>query len=180
MPEAIENYAPQIALKEIKKQAFLAWSIGFGLIFVWVLAILLAPLALANGWTNLSAPIYIFFSFLCHQQDLRSFHIENHAFAVCSRCFGIYFGLFIGFIAYLLLRKIEEIEPLPRLWLFLALIPMGIDWSLTAFNIWENTYFSRFLTGMILGVACAIYIVPALVELAHLLSNKSKRKRLSN
>lgn len=178
MRESIENYTPQTNLKAIKRLAFLAWSIGFSLIFVWIFVILLAPLAAENNWTNVSAAIYKIFSFLCHQMPSRSFHIENHAFAVCSRCFGIYFGLLCGFILYFFIRNIEEIEPIPRVWLFLALIPIGTDWALTAFDIWENTHFSRFLTGMILGITCAIYIVPALVELVRLLSNKSKR--LSN
>lgn len=176
MPEAIENYTPQTTLKDIKRLAMLAWAIGFAFVFIWVAAILLAPIAAENNWTNLSAPIYKFFSFLCHQQSSRSFHIENHAFAVCSRCFGIYFGLLTGFIVYLFIRKIEEIEPIQRFWLFLALIPMGIDWGLTAFDIWENTHLSRFLSGMILGVTCAIFIVPALVEIVRLLSKKSKRR----
>lgn len=176
MPQEIENYTPQTTLKDIKRLAFLAWVIGFAFVFIWVAAILLAPIAAENNWTNLSAPIYKFFSFLCHQQSSRSFHIENHAFAVCSRCFGIYFGLLTGFIVYLFIRKIEEIEPIQRFWLFLALIPMGIDWGLTAFDIWENTHLSRFLSGMILGVTCAIFIVPALVEIVRLLSKKSKRR----
>ena len=176
MPETIENYTPQVALKDIKKLAIWAWSIGFALVFVWVAAILLAPFAAENGWMNISAPIYKFFSFLCHQQSARSFHLHEHQFAVCARCFGIYFGLLLGFIVYLFLPKIEEIEPLSRIWLFLALIPIGIDWSLTAFDIWENTHLSRFLTGLILGGTCAIFIVPALVELVRLLSKKSKRQ----
>lgn len=175
MPEAIENYTSQTTLKDIKRLAVLAWFIGFAFVFIWVASIVLAPIFEGNGLANISAPIYNFFSFLCHQQSSRSFHIENHAFAVCSRCFGIYFGLLTGFIIYLFIRKIEEIEPFSRIWLFLALIPMGIDWGLTAFDIWENTHLSRFITGLILGVTCAIFIVPALVEIVRLLSNKSKR-----
>ena len=106
------------------------------------------------------------------QMPSRSFHVENHQFAVCSRCFGVYFGLFFGFLIYPLCRKIEEIEPLPRFWLFLAMIPIGIDWLLGVFDIWENTHFSRFLTGMLLGAACAVFIVPALVEIFRLLAGK--------
>ncbi|CAN5598456.1 DUF2085 domain-containing protein [soil metagenome] len=180
MAEAIENYTPQIALKGIKRQAIFAWSIGFVLIFAWVAVILFAPIAAENNWTGISAPIYKFFGFLCHQMPSRSFFIHDHQLAVCSRCFGIYFGLLVGFIVYFFIRDIEETEPIPRFWLFLSLIPIGVDWSLTAFGIWENTFFSRFLTGLILGVTCAIFIIPALVELGHLLSKKSKRKRLSN
>jgi uncharacterized membrane protein len=177
MPETIENYSAQIVPSAIKKLAVRAWSLGFALVFVWVFLILLAPVAEASGYTSVSSPIYKFFGFLCHQIPGRSFHVENHQFAVCTRCFGVYFGLLVGFIIYPFFRKIEEIEPLPRIWLFLALVPMGVDWSLGFFEIWENTAFSRFLTGLILGTTCAIYIVPALVELVRLLSNKKQIKK---
>lgn len=179
MKLSAEHYTPQITPKHIKKQAITAWSLGFALVFLWVFVILLAPVAEAGGLTYISAPIYKFFSFLCHQIPSRSFHIENHQFAVCTRCFGVYSGLLLGFIVYPFFRRIEEIEPLPRFWLFLALVPMGIDWSLGFFDIWENTALSRFLTGLILGATCAIFIVPALVELVRLLSNKRQLKRLS-
>jgi uncharacterized membrane protein len=140
---------------------------------------LLAPVAEASNFTTVSRPIYKFCSFICHQISERSMHIYEHAFAVCSRCFGIYFGLFFGFLVYPFVRPIEEIESLPRFWLFVALIPMGVDFSLTFFGIWENTHLSRFLTGLILGATCAIFIVPALVELFQFLFSKRQVKRLS-
>jgi uncharacterized membrane protein len=180
MPETIENYTPQIVPQEIKRKARAAWSLGFAIAFVWLFVILLAPFAEALGWTSVSSPIYTFFSFLCHQIPSRTFHVESHAFAVCTRCFGVYLGLVLGFIIYPLFRPIEEIEPLPRIWLFLALVPMGVDWSLGFFEIWENTSLSRFLTGLILGAVCGIFIVPALVELVRLLSFKRQLKRLSS
>jgi len=56
---------------------------------------------------------------------------------------------------------------------------MAVDWLLGFFEIWENTHLSRFLTGAILGTACAIFIIPALAEIFQLLSNKRQVKRLS-
>lgn len=179
MPETIENYASQIALKNMKSQALKAWSVGFFVIFVWVFVILLAPLAEANGFNNISSPIYKFFGFICHQIPARSLYLENQALAVCSRCFGIYFGLLFGFVVYPFFRSIETTEPLSRFWLFLALIPIGADFSLGFFGIWENTHLSRFITGLILGAACAVFIIPAVVELTRLLSSKYQIKRLS-
>lgn len=177
MPETIEYYNPQSIIQSNKKNAVKAWIYGFSLVLFWVSLILFAPIAQFEGWTSLSNPIYKFFGYLCHQMPSRSLHIFEHHFAVCSRCFGVYFGLVFGFVIYPFIRKIEEIEPFPRIWLFLSLIPIGIDWSLGVFGIWENMHLSRFLTGLILGTACAVFIIPALVELAQLLSNK--RKRLS-
>ena len=174
MSQPIENYIPQDFTARFRRQAWKVWTISLLVVFAWVFAILLAPLAKANGFENISATIYTFFSVICHQIDSRSFHIENHQFAVCSRCFGVYFGLLFGFLIYPVLRKVDEIEPLPRFWLFLAMIPIGIDWSLGVFGIWENTHLSRFLTGLILGAACAIYIVPALVEIFRYLKKTNK------
>lgn len=175
MPNEIENYTPQIVLRNQKMQALAVWGILAFLITGLVFSILLAPLAEANNLTAVSTPIYKFFSYICHQMPSRSFYMENHSFAVCSRCFGVYAGLLFGFVAYPFFRSIEEIEPLPRFWLFPALIPMGLDWSLGFFGVWENTHFSRFLTGSILGTVCAIFIIPALIELTQLFSHKIKR-----
>ena len=177
MSQPIENYIPQNLALKMRRQALTVWIISFLVVFAWVFLILLAPFAGANNFTSVSAPIYKFFSYICHQIPARSFHHAEHPMAVCSRCFGVYFGLFFGFIIYPLFRKIEEVEPLPRFWLFLAMIPIGIDWTLGVFGIWENTHFSRFVTGMILGAACAVFIVPALVEIVWLLTGKKQLKK---
>lgn len=162
-----------------RRGAIFVWSVSVLIAAIWVFLILLAPFAEANNLKSVSNSVYNFFGFLCHQDPARSFHLANQAFAVCSRCFGVYFGLLLGFILYPFLRHFNETNPLPRFWLFLALIPMAIDWSLGFFEIWENTHFSRFLTGLIVGAACAVFIVPALVEIVQLLSNKNKEKRAS-
>lgn len=178
MPNLIESYIPQTAVAQMRRRAFFIWSIAAFLAFGWVFLIVLAPLAEANNLAGVSNPLYKFFGYLCHQNSARSPAFGEHAFAVCSRCFGIYSGLFGGFLIYPFLRRIEETEPFPRFRLFAAMIPMAIDWLLGVFGIWENTHFSRFLTGAILGTACAVYIVPALIELFRLLSNKRQVKRL--
>ncbi|MCU1289679.1 MAG: Protein of unknown function transrane [Acidobacteria bacterium] len=165
MKLSAENYTSQRALLQMRKQAWTVWSVSFLVIFLWVFLILLAPLAETYNFASISHPVYTFFSYVCHQMPERSFHLAEHPFAVCSRCFGVYFGLFAGFVVYPLLVKIEKTEPLPRFWLFLAMIPIGIDWTLGVFGIWENTHWSRFITGAILGAACAVFIIPALVEI---------------
>lgn len=179
MPEAIENYVSQTSVEKLQRNAFFIWSVSTFLIAFWIFLIVIAPVAQASNLTSVSISIYKFFGFICHQIPARSFFIGTEPFAVCSRCFGIYFGLFFGFILYYFLRPLEETEPFPRFWLFLAMIPMLIDWSLGFFEIWENNHLSRFLTGLILGAACAIFLVPALVEIFRLLSNRRQVKRLS-
>ena len=160
----------------MRRRAFFVWSLFSFLVAVWVFLIALAPIAEANNLSNISSPIYNFFGYLCHQNSARSFHLYEHAFAVCSRCFGVYFGLFFGFMVYPFLRSMGETEPLPRFWLFAAMIPMAIDWLLGVFEIWENTHLSRLLTGAILGATCAVFIIPALIEIfRNLFSSKVKR-----
>ncbi len=177
MPEAIDSYVPKPLLASLKRQAWKVWVIGLIVVGLWVTAVVAAPVARANGFSGISTPLYHFYSLICHQISDRSFHIEGEPFGVCSRCFGVYFGLFLGFAIYPLWRPIDEIEPLARFWLFLSLIPIGVDWSLTIFGIWENTLISRFVTGLILGIACATFIVPALVEITRNLTHRRLRQR---
>lgn len=169
-----ENYVPQIALKGRRRQAFGIWGALFFIAFVWVSLPVAAPLAAGLGFKEFSSSVYNFFSYLCHQLSDRSFHLDGHPFAVCTRCFGFYAGFLLGVLIYPLVRTLHEVEPLPRFWLFLAMIPMGIDWSLTFFGVWENTGFSRAISGAILGAACAVFIIPALVEINYLSRRRAR------
>lgn len=148
-----------------RAQAVRVWAATLSIVTFWIVAILAAPTARLANVDEISEPLFKFFGYICHQMPDRSFHIMGEQFGVCSRCFGVYFGIVLGVAFYPLFRVIDSVEPLARIWLFLSLIPIGIDWSLTAFGIWENTQLSRLVTGLILGIACAVFIMPALVEI---------------
>lgn len=165
MTEPAENYMPVSIAKHFRGQAFKVWGVASVIVLVWLTLIVAAPIFAASGISGPAAALYKFFGFICHQMPERSFFFEGHQLAVCSRCFGVYFGLFAGMAVYPLWRSVDEIESLPRIWLFLSLVPITVDWSLTIFGIWENTHTSRFITGMILGFACATFIMPAAVEI---------------
>ncbi len=169
MPQPASNYTSFDIQQRFHRQAWRVWIITTIVVLVWVGSIVAAPLL------GLSS-VYSFFSYLCHQIPERTLHLAGHPLAVCSRCFGVYFGLIAGIAAYPLWRRVEEVEPISRVWLFLSLIPISVDWALTAFGIWENTQISRFLTGTVLGVACATFIVPAVVEI----TRNSTGRRLSS
>lgn len=177
MAQAIQEF-PAIEINaRLRRQAYWVWFVTSMVVLGWVLLIVGAPIAKAAGLNAVSDPLYTFFGYICHQISERSFHVEGEKFAVCARCFGVYFGLLAGIAAYPLWRRVEDVEPLPRIWLFLSLIPIGVDWALGVFGIWDNTHLSRFVTGMILGAACAVYIVPALVEITrHLTAKKALKK----
>jgi uncharacterized membrane protein len=175
MMEPAENYVPAALAEHFRRQALRVWMATVAVVFLWDIVIVGAPLLRQAGLVSVSAPVYTFFSFLCHQISDRSFHIDGEPLAVCSRCFGVYFGLCAGVGVYPLWRSIDDITPLPRFWLFASLLPMAVDWGLTFVGVWENTHISRFLTGLIVGVACATFIVPALVEITR---NFSRRRAL--
>ncbi|MBP9663512.1 MAG: DUF2085 domain-containing protein [Pyrinomonadaceae bacterium] len=175
-----QEYVPAFVAARFRGQAWRVWAVGLAVVAFWVLLTVLAPAAKANGLDAVASPLYTFYRFLCHQLPDRSFHIAGEQFAVCSRCFGVYFGILLGFAIYPLWRRIDEIEPLSKVWLFLSLIPIGIDWSLTYFGIWENTQASRFLTGLILGAACATFIVPAAVEITRNLTKSETELSLTD
>jgi uncharacterized membrane protein len=172
MPDSIENYAPQIIIERQKRQAVWAWRIVLLIAVGWISLILSAPIAKYYGFTEFADSIYWFFSHLCHQISNRSYHIHEYPFAVCSRCFGFYGGFLLGIAIYPLIRQLDNTDAFPRIWLFLAMIPMGVDWSLGYFEIWENTHLSRTITGGILGIACALFIVPAIVEISYFVGQK--------
>jgi uncharacterized membrane protein len=171
MIEPATSYTPLDLQKRFRTQALRVWIAASAVVLVWVAFIVGAPLAKASGVT-IASPVYTFFSYICHQMPERSFHIAGQQLAVCSRCFGVYFGLLAGILVYPLWRPLDEIDPVPRFWLFLSLIPITVDWSLTVFGIWDNTHLSRFLSGLILGAACATFIMPALVEIVRNLSGR--------
>ena len=175
MSDASQNYISSDIRSGFRNQAFHVWLIASAIVFLWLAMIVAAPSLLANGLNAASAPVYTFFSYVCHQIPERSLYIAGHQLAVCSRCFGVYAGLLFGILIYPLWRHVDEIEPIPRFWLFLSLVPITIDWSLTIFGIWENSHFSRFVTGLILGAVCATFIVPALVEIVRNISHKTAR-----
>ena len=177
MPVSIENYISQSVVKNQRRQAFFAWGAIFALALAWNFSIVAAPLAKAAGFESISNSIYTFFSYLCHQMDWRAYHLGGHPFAVCARCFGFYAGFFTGLAIYPLFRSPADTAAFPRPWLFLAMVPMALDWSLGFFGIWENTHFSRLLSGGILGAACAFFIVPALVEITYFFCEKFQARR---
>jgi uncharacterized membrane protein len=175
MPETIEKY-PTLHMKtRARSLARTFWGAGVLVAAIWAGLILAAPVAESFGMTEVSAPLFNFFGYICHQLPDRSFHLGAHKFGVCSRCSGVYFGVLLGFLVYPLFRRVDDAEPLSRVWLILAMVPMGIDWSLTFFGIWENTFFSRVATGLVLGVACAVFLVPAFAELAEMFQRKSEQ-----
>lgn len=125
------------------------WTLAVGATAALVIAAIL-PSVLEDP---LSGLIHHGFSSLCHQLPERSPHLAGAPIALCHRCFGMLVGLFVGILVGPLLPKMLSVIPTNRqgLWLLLALMPAGIDWTLGATGVWMNTPSSRMITGAIFG-----------------------------
>ena len=142
------------------------WSLLALIALLIVIAIVAAPLALAQGLNGFPSAIYKTFSYLCHQIPERSFHLAGHQFAVCSRCTGLYAGFALATLALPLTRSLKRTDTPNVIWLLLSAVPLAIDFGLTYFGFWQNNHFTRVTTGALFGAVAAIYVVPGLIELS--------------
>jgi uncharacterized membrane protein len=149
--------------QKAQKRLVLVWLASALTVLAIVSLIVIAPLTADSA---VSTSIYRAFAALCHQLPERSYFINGHKLAVCSRCTGLYAGFAFTMLLYPLLRPLNTIDWPPRERLILAAVPMAIDFSLTFFGIWENTHTSRLLTGLLLGSASVFYVMPGLAELS--------------
>lgn len=162
MPRSPAEYIPQFTED---RRPLIIW-ITVAIVAVTVTSMIVAaPLARAGGHQAFAFVIYSVFSKLCHQMPDRSFFIDNHQFAVCSRCTGLYVGFTVVTLCYPLMRSLRRTDTPARVWLFLAALPLAIDFGLGFLGLWDNTHLSRFLTGMLLSSVAVFYILPGLVQL---------------
>ena len=154
----------------------ITWLIVLAFALAVCSLIIAAPIALANGQAAIAFNIYLPFSYLCHQIPARSYYFAEHSLAVCSRCTGIYAGFLLGVIVYPLVRSLRSTVTPERKWLFVAAIPLAIDFSLEFLGIWHNTHSSRFFTGALLGSVVVFYVLPGLMELSLRERARSTRK----
>jgi uncharacterized membrane protein len=159
----MNGYVPQVVPT---RRPLVFWAVSAATIMVLVALVVLAPLAAAGGHGELAQVIYRAFAVLCHQRPDRSYFIDGHKLAVCSRCTGLYAGFAFTLLLYPLIRSLRTTTTPPRSWLLLAAVPLGIDFSLTYFGIWENTHTSRLLTGALLGSVAVFYVVPGIADLS--------------
>jgi uncharacterized membrane protein len=157
------HYVPQTG--SIRRQ-LVTWLIVLAIALSIFGVIIAAPVAVASGYSAIAFNIYLPFSYLCHQIPARSFYFAQHPLAVCSRCTGIYAGFLLGVIIYPLVRSLRSTVTPERKWLFIAAIPLAVDFSVEFLGIWHNTHSSRFFTGALLGSVVVFYVLPGLIELS--------------
>jgi uncharacterized membrane protein len=168
------RYVPQVVPT---RRPLMFWAISAAVVTLLVMLIVVAPLAAASGHGEIATGIYRAFGSICHQLPERSFFIDGHKLAVCSRCTGIYGGFLFALLIYPLVRSLRNTSTPDRKWLVLATLPLAIDFGLTFFGIWENTHTSRLLTGLLLGSVAVFYVMPGIMDLSlRALQNQSSLK----
>ncbi len=131
---------------------------------VWLLLIIAPAWLLASGSTGLAITLYRALSLVCHQIPERTFHLAGGLpLAVCSRCSGIYVGGLLGLLVYPLFRPITSTVSPERIRLLAAAVPMLIDFGGDQLGLFHNTFLSRTLTGLIVGMAAAFFLLPGLI-----------------
>ncbi|HEV2829582.1 MAG TPA: DUF2085 domain-containing protein [Pyrinomonadaceae bacterium] len=157
------NYIPQTGSL---RRPLLMWFLAAAGSLAVVSLIICAPLALNAGHPFWGLAIYQAFSYVCHQIPERSFFVAGHKFAVCSRCTGLYAGFAVTTLVYPIIKSLRQTEAPERKWLFIAAAPLAIDFALGYLGIWDNTHFSRFATGALLGAVSVFYVMPGLMDLS--------------
>ena len=157
----MNQYLPQVVPT---RRPLVFWLVSVAVMMFIISLIVMAPVAAASGHSEIAEGIYRGFGVFCHQRPDRSYFIEGHKLAVCSRCTGLYAGFAFTLLIYPLVRSLRSAATPPRRVLFLAAVPLLIDFSLTFFGVWENTHTSRLLTGALLGSVVVFYVMPGIVD----------------
>lgn len=97
------------------------------------------------------------FEQVCHQNPMRSFSFNGVQMAVNSRCFGIFLGLWLGWLSIPLMIRVYSKKYWTKGFLLLAVMLQIIDY-MGNHIFWENTNISRAVLGFILGIAVIIFI----------------------
>lgn len=102
--------------------------------FLYVGLPFLAPVLLANGYTDAANAIYSFYRMACHQLPSRSYFIFGEQVAFCHRDVAIYGSFFLGGLSYSLVRS--RLKPPQLRWYVFFLWPIALDSGLQLASDW--------------------------------------------
>jgi uncharacterized membrane protein len=97
------------------------------------------------------------FEKVCHQNPLRSLAFNGTPMAVNSRCFGIFSGLWFGWliIPFFVHSAIKKVW---INWFLLLAVMLQIFDYIGNHILWENNNVSRVVLGLLLGIAISIFL----------------------
>ncbi|MFL6228138.1 MAG: DUF2085 domain-containing protein [Pyrinomonadaceae bacterium] len=167
MAASIQNYVPQVAARAwAPGRAVGAWLLASVGALAFVALLFAAPVLESAGHGTAAWFVYHSFAPLCHQIAERSFYVAGHPLAVCARCTGVYAGFAACLLLYPLLRPLRLTQAPPRAWLWVAVLPTAVDFSINFTGLAHNTHLSRLVTGAWLGAGAVFFVMPGLVEIA--------------
>ena len=107
---------------------------------------------------------------VCHQIDLRSFHLGNRRFPLCARCSGMYLGAMLGLLYQTIVSHRRGGMPSWRIGLALGFLVLafggdGLNSYLHLFpgapGLYEPQNWLRLLTGSGMGIVIAVVLYPS-------------------
>src|SRR6185503_9822080 len=101
----MSQYLPQVVPT---RRPLVFWLVSAAVVVFIVSLIVIAPVAAASGHSEIAEGIYRDFGIFCHQRPDRSYFIEGHKLAVCSRCTGLYAGFALTLLLYPLIRSLRN------------------------------------------------------------------------
>lgn len=108
-----------------------------------------------------AAGLRYFYSFICHQNPDRSFHLMGRALAVCARCTGVYFGMLAAAVSFpFVAERFSGRSP----WMAWLAIVLGINALENGLSLlhWVDNLILRAGAGLILGLWIAFCALTAL------------------
>ena len=100
---------------------------------------------------------------LCHQRIDRSFNSGTFNMPVCSRCTGIYLGIFLSLLALILIeRRVKEEFPSLKIVLVSvgAFLLMGLEVVLSTLGFIQSNNIIRMSTGFLMGWFMVLLLLP--------------------
>ncbi|MBR2069451.1 MAG: DUF2085 domain-containing protein [Candidatus Gastranaerophilales bacterium] len=116
---------------------------------------LLAPIMAYMKQYDFSALLTSLYMYSCHQQPDRSFWIFGYPMALCSRCFGFYFGVIV-FGIFELLNKLKISLKTFIILLIITVIDIIINYGLP--QRYNTGNITRFVVGMIMGLLFVVIL----------------------
>ncbi|RZB29481.1 MAG: hypothetical protein AEth_01116 [Candidatus Argoarchaeum ethanivorans] len=96
----------------------------------------------------------------CHRYPERTLKISGHYFPVCSRCTGIYLGMFIFFLLQFFIEFNYGLDIFVVS--MLLMLPTALDGTTQLLKLRESTNLIRFSTGFIFGIGCFILLLASI------------------
>lgn len=98
--------------------------------------------------------------------------VTGYKMPACSRDFGIYGAMLLGGLVYPFVRRLDDRDVWPAIWLVVALVPIALDGGIQLLSdmgvlpfVYESSNAVRLLTGGLAGIASAFYAIPLLMNM---------------